>query len=89
MDISDTSSSTENVLINQVSLETNGIVESLPRQQRRLGTRSRFEHRVYGNNDIRLWIGSESDRGVSRVNPENYTIESVQNLFPAAGHSTP
>ena len=37
-----------------------------------------------------LWIGSESDRGVTRVDPESKTIDVVSNLLPSGwSHSTP
>ena len=89
----DTSSSTENVLINQVSLESGNpqyCREYTEGNNVALGHGQDLSIEHIGNNDIRLWIGSESDRGVSRVNPENYTIESIQNLLPSGwSHSTP
>ena len=82
----------ENVLLNQVSLESGNtsIAEFTEGNNVALGHGQDLSIEYVGSNDIRLWIGSESDRGVSRVNPENYSIESIQNLLPTGwSHSTP
>lgn len=89
----DTSSSTENVLINQLSLESGNpqyCHEYTEGNNVALGHGQDLSMETLSGGQVRLWTGSESDRGVTRVDPANQTIESIQNLVPSGwSHSTP
>lgn len=89
----DTSSFAENVLLNKLSLRSGNPLyceEYTESNNIGLGHGQDLSIEYTSNGDRLLWIGSESDSGVTRVNTDNMSIESLQNLLPAGwSHSTP
>ena len=89
----DTSSFHEDVLINHLSLQTgtSQYCESYDHNNNlELGHGQDLSIERTTNNDLYLWIGSESDRGVTRINPQTQSIEVLSELLPAGwSHSTP
>ncbi len=89
----DTSSFYENVLINKLSLQSGNSLyceEYTESAGIPLGHGQDLSIEYTASGERKLWIGSESDRGVTRINPENMTIETLNNLLPSGwSHSTP
>ena len=89
----DTSTLYENVLINRLSLQSGNpqyCEEYKESNNLGLGHGQDLSIEYALNGERLLWIGSESDRGVTRVSTDSMTIEVLSNLLPSGwSHSTP
>ena len=89
----DISSWYENVLINKLSLKSGNPLyceEYTESNNLALGHGQDLSIEYLSNGQRRLWIGSEDDRGVTRINPDTMSIEVLSDLLPAGwSHSTP
>ena len=73
---------TEDVLVNRISLET-GHTQYCEEYggSKTLGHGQDLSIEYTSSGSRMLWIGSESDRGVTRVDPETKTIDVLSNLL--------
>ena len=74
----DTSSFYENVLLNRLSLRSGNpqyCEEYTESNNLGLGHGQNLSIEYTSGGQRKLWIGSEDDRGVTRINPDNMTIE--------------
>jgi hypothetical protein len=89
----DTSFLFENVLINRLSLQSGNpqyCEEYKEGNNIGLGHGQDLSIEYSANGERLLWIGSESDRGVTRVDTDSMSIEVLSDLLPAGwSHSTP
>ena len=89
----DTSLLYENVLINRLSLQSGNpqyCKEYKESNSLGLGHGQDLSLEYTSNGTRLLWIGSQSDRGVTRIDTESMTIEVLSSLLPSGwSHSTP
>ena len=89
----DTSSFYENVLLNRLSLRSGNpqyCEEYTESNNLGLGHGQDLSIEYTSGGQRKLWIGSEDDRGVTRINPDNMTIEVLSDLLPTGwSHTTP
>ena len=88
----DTSSFQGNALLNRLSLDsgTSQYCEAYNASSIELGHAQDLSLEYNSSGQLSLWTGSDSDMGVSKIDPDSQTIDVIPDLLPAGwSHSTP
>ena len=88
----DTSSLSDNALLNRLSLETghSQYCEAYNAASIELGHAQDLSLEYTSTGEVYLWTGSATDRGVSRIDPRTKTISVLSDILPLGwSHTTP